>query len=517
MRNIFLALIGLLTSCNLFPQIGIPSFEKNRMFNKLLILLVVISAQTTYSQVSKTVTINGYAPTYVGQTITLHEIEDYFSNKETTIASAIVQSDSTFSATFLIQETQKISILPAKNKAFLYIQPGATYDIYLPEKDLFEPYRPEGNAIEVTFFSLDSTDINFKILQFQRWSDEFISSYYHLKNIQPIEFAKKLDEFKEIVEKEYKLRDTSESNSTEPKQYFKTFVRFSIAASDNIQFAADRNRYEKHDFYIKFAPVSYRNDAYMNYITKFYDKMIPRLSMETNNRVYLGVLKSSPTLIMRALGAEYTLINMRIREIVMVKALAEQFYTNDFPQTNILTILDSVANHSLFEANGKIARNLIDRLGEMVPGGKAQDFVLKNDKNDIKTLGNFRRKYLYLHFYDPTSSNNVQELGPLKQMYENYKEDINFITIYPDKVYDSLVFAKNIQTIPWEKFRTDNSNPIWNNYKIQTYPSYVLIDGLGYVVAAPALGPMPDGSYQTIDKTFFMIQKIKKELRDNNR
>jgi hypothetical protein len=28
---------------------------------------------------------------------------------------------------------------------------------------------------------------------------------------------------------------------------------------------------------------------------------------------------------------------------------------------------------------------------------------------------------------------------------------------------------------------------------------------------------MPDGSYQTIDKTFFMIQKIKKELRDNNR
>jgi hypothetical protein len=28
---------------------------------------------------------------------------------------------------------------------------------------------------------------------------------------------------------------------------------------------------------------------------------------------------------------------------------------------------------------------------------------------------------------------------------------------------------------------------------------------------------MPDGTYQTIDKTFFMIQKIKKELRDNNR
>ena len=291
------------------------------MLKKLVALLVIFTVNAAYSQESKTVTVKGYAPSYVGQTITIHEIEDYFSNKEATIASAIVQSDSTFSATFRIKETQKISILPAKNKAFLYIQPGATYDIYVPEKDAFEPYRPEGNVIEVTFFDLDSNDINFKILQFQRWSDEFISSYYHLKNIQPIEFAKKMDEFKEIVEKEYKLRDTSETNSTEPKQYFKTFVRFSIAASDNIQFAADRNRYEKHDFYIKFAPVAYRNDAYMNYITKFYDKMIPRLSMETNNRVYLGVLKSSPTLVMRALGAEYTLINVRIREMIMVKAL----------------------------------------------------------------------------------------------------------------------------------------------------------------------------------------------------
>ena len=487
------------------------------MLKKLVAFLVIFTVNAAHSQESKTVTVKGYAPSYVGQTITIHEIEDYFSNKEATIASAIVQSDSTFSATFRIQETQKISILPAKNKAFLYIQPGATYDIYVPEKDAFEPYRPEGNVIEVTFFDLDSSDINFKILQFQRWSDEFIGSYYHLKNIKPIEFAKKIDEFKEIVEKEYKLRDTSASNSTEPKQFFKTFVRFSIAASDNIQFAADRNRYEKHDFYIKFAPVAYRNDAYMNYITKFYEKMIPRLSMETNNRVYLGVLKSSPTLIMRALGAEYTLINVRIREMIMVKALSEQFYTNDFPQTNILTILDSVANHSLFEANAVIAKNLSERLSEMVAGGKAQDFVLKNDKNELKTLANFRRKYVYLHFYDPTSNNNAQELGPLKQIYENYKEDITFLTIYPDKDYDSLVFAKNIQSIPWEKFKTDNSNPIWSNYKIQTYPSYVLIDGFGYVVAAPALGPMPDGTYQTIDKTFFMIQKIKKELRDNNR
>jgi hypothetical protein len=50
----------------------------------------------------------------------------------------------------------------------MYIQPNATYDIYVPEKDPYEASRPNGNKIELSFFGLDSTDINYKILKFQR-------------------------------------------------------------------------------------------------------------------------------------------------------------------------------------------------------------------------------------------------------------------------------------------------------------------------------------------------------------
>lgn len=484
------------------------------MLKNLFLILSIVATGEVFSQVEKVVTIKGYAPSYVGQTISVMEIEDYFSMKEASFASTTVQSDSTFSVSFFIKETQKVMIRPAKNKSYLYIQPGAIYDIYLPEKDKYEAYRPDGNSIEVTFFDLDSTDINFKILQYQRWSDEFISSYYHLKSIKPIEFAKKLEEFKFNVQKEYQLKDSITPDQTNAEAFFNTFVRFSVASIDNIQFAADRNRYEKHDFYIKHAPVSYRNDAYMSYINTFYEKMIPRLPMETNNRVYLGLLKSSPTLIMRALGTEYTLINLRIREMVMIKALSEQFYTNDFPQTNILTVLDSVSKHSMFEANAVLARNMLDRLTELVAGGKAPDFVLKNDKSEMKTLSDYKKKHVYLHFYDPSSQKNVMELAPLKQMYESYKDDVIFITIYPDKEYDAKMLEKYLTSIPWEKCKTDVSNPIWKNYKIQTYPSYVLLDGYGYVVSAPALGPLPDGQYQTIDKTFFYIQKVNKELKE---
>lgn len=478
------------------------------MMNKSLLILLLFLSSVSFGQKGKIVKIDGFAPTYVGQTISIMEIEDYFSMKESSIASTTVKEDSTFSVSFYIDEIQKVIIRANKNKSYLYVQPDAIYDLYIPEKDKYEPYRPNGNNIEVTFLDLDSNDINFKILQFQRWMDEFISNSYHLKSVKPMEFAEKVDQFKVNAEKVY----ASDTNT-----FFKTFIKFSIASLDNIQYAADRNRYEKHDFYLKLSPVSYRNDAYMGYINTFYEKMVPRLSMETNNRVYLGVLKSSPTLVMRALGSEYTLINMRIREMVMIKALSEEFYSKDFPQTNILTILDSVAKHAMFDANKIIASNMMDRLTELVVGGKAPDFVLKNEKNELKTLSAYSKKHLYLHFYDPSSQKNYIELEPLKKLYETYKEDIVFVTVFPDKIYANEEQEKYLASIPWEKFKADLSNPIWKNYKIETFPSYVLIDGFGYVVGAPALGPMPDGQYQTIDKTFFYIQKLNAEIRENER
>lgn len=463
------------------------------------------------------VSVKGYAPSYVGQTINFMEIEDYFSMNEASIASTIVKEDSTFSVSFFIDKTQKVIVRANKNKSYLYVQANASYDIYLPEKDKYEAYRPNGNSIEVTFFDLDSNDVNFKILQFQRWMDGFIGEYYYLKNIKPLEFAAKLDEFKTYLEKEYQLNDTTITKFTDSEKFFNVFVRFSIASLDNIQYAADRNRYEKHDFYLKHSPVEYQNDVYMAYLSTFYEKMIPRLSMETNNRVYLGLLKSSPTLIMRALGSEYTLINLRIREMVMIKALCEEFYSSDFPQTNILTVLDSVSKHSMFDANAIIARNMSNRLTELVQGGKAPDFVVKNEKNEQKVLSNYKTKHVYLHFYDPSSQNSTIELAPMLKMYEMYKEDVTFLTIYPDGVYDANQLKTYLETIPWDKCKVERSNPIWKNYKIETYPSYVLIDAFGYVVAAPALGPMPDGQYQTIDKTFFYIQKLNNEMNEEER
>lgn len=473
---------------------------------QILSLLFLICINGTVSaQNPAVVKIEGYAPGYLGQTVQLNEIEDYFSMKESTIASATVQPDSAFSLVFRVGEIQKVIMQIGNNRSFLYIQPGGDYTIYFPLKDKYTPYRPAGNQVEITFLDLDTNDINFQILGFNGWLDNYLALNYkdHLTN--PAEFNKSMDEFKEAAQKFY-IKDTG--------KFIFDYVRFSIANVDNIQQAANRNRFEKHDFYIKHQPVRYRNDAYMEYFKNFYKGMMPTIPMEVNNRVYLGLLKNSPSLIMNALGKEYTLVNLRVRELAMIQMLSELYYSPEYPQTNIIEVLDSVKNHALFEANKIIAKNMIARLTEASSGGKAPEFVVKTTANELKGLSDYKGKYLYIHFFNPSSEKSKIEIPILKELHRKYRKEITFLTICKE----SSVKEDNqsiLKDFPWDAaIVPDSYSSIWENYKVATMPMYVLIDPYAYIVQAPALGPQPNNLYETIDKVFFNIQKALQETED---
>jgi hypothetical protein len=446
------------------------------------------------------VTIKGFAPAYIGQKLEAFEIKDYLSDMENKLSSCEVKADSTFELTFPIKETSKIVLRSRQNKAFLYVDPKGEYTIFLPEKDPYSPVLKSGNLVEVTFKTLPSTDINYKILSFQRWQDEYVSRFYNLKSVKPVEFAQKLDTFKLYVEKAYQ-NDTN--------LYFMNFVRFSIAQLDEIEFAASRNRYEKYDFYLKKSPVFYHNDAYMEYVQMFYRNMIPRLSSQTNNQVYQAVLKASPTAVMKALGTEYTLGNVQLRELICIQSLSEQFFKDDFPQTNILTILDSIANRALFKEHRMIARNVIIRLTQLVPGGKVPNFTFTDTAGEIRTNLSFKGKHLYLHFYDPTSVQNKKEIPLLLALYQKYSKSIEFVTLVHNPNNETLN-----EKLPWPVYYSSQNQDLLKTFQVSVFPHYTLIDGFGYLVSSPALGPTPNAQYENIEKILFSIQKKREEATE---
>ncbi|MNJ85420.1 AhpC/TSA family protein [compost metagenome] len=469
----------------------------------LLFFLFSLGLSGTYAQ--SVTEITGYAPAYIGKEVELYEISDFITLREERIASTTVKADSTFSLVFNLDQTRKLVLKSANNKANLFANPGAKYEVFLPEKNKYDTYNPSGNFIELSFFNLDNKDINYKILEFNRWNDEFVARYYTKNNADSKYFVARLDTFKMDVEKYYQA-DTAD-------KFFGYHRKYSIAKLDDLRFMGSRNQYEKYDFYIRSASVYYQSEAYFQYINHFYEKLLPRINSEINNRIYLGILKSSPSAIYNAMGKEYTLQhNYKLRELVMLKTLSECFYEKDYPQTNILTVLDSVSKFGLFPENRIVAQNIHFRLTELSQGSKAPDFLLKSDNKDL-TLQSFSKKYLYLFFVDPNSLDNSKQMNLLKPIYERYKDIANFVMIYKEKADGSIDLTKLKNEYPWTVVSSKENNSVFKNYNVVNYPYYVLIDPFGYVINAPALGPVPNGVYETIDRTFFMI---KKALKDGN-
>ena len=471
------------------------------------ILLLFISIACFHIHGQSITEINGYAPAYAGKEIEVYQISDFITMREERIASSTVRSDSTFSLIFNLDETRKLILKAGNNKANMFANPGAKYEVLFPEKNKYDPYNPSGNFVELVFYNLGKDDINYKILELNRWNDEFVARYYTKHNADSKYFVARLDTFKMNVEKYYKA-DTLD-------RYFNYHRKYTIAKLDDLRFMGSRNQYEKYDFYIRPIPVYYQNEAYFQYINHYYEKLLPRINSEINNRIYLGILKSSPSAIYNAMGKEYTLqANYKLRELIMLKTLSECFYEKDYPQTNILTILDSVSKFGLFPENKIIAQNIRFRLTELSSGSKAPDFLLKDEGNDL-TLESFHKKYLYLFFTDPTSLDNMKQMNLLKPIYERHKDNVSFVMVYKDK--PEVDFAKLKNELPWKVISSKESNSIFKNYNVVNYPYYVLIDPFGYVINAPALGPVPNGSYDTIDRTFFMIEKALKEGNGSDR
>ena len=467
---------------------------------KLILFLFLLIGNVSFSQ---NISIKGVAPGYIGKTIEAYRIEDYLSMRNELVAAAKVKSDSTFQLFFKLDDIEQITIKSNNNKSFLYAEPGNNYNIYFPERNKYEPYIPSGNDVELGFYALDSADINYKILSFQRWMDNFVGHTYHLRNSATnTAYIERFKKFKSNVQKAYN-NDTS-YNAT----FLKTHIKFSIAGLENINNSAERSRYEKHDFFIKHHPVEYNNDVYMSYISHFYKKLPAQLTQETNNAFYQGVLRSSPSVIMNALRQEYTLINRRIRELVMIKALSECYYSNDYPQTNIITILDSLSEHSLFKENAIIAKNMRFRLLNLIPGSKAPNFALVSNGLKTKTLAGFKGKHLYLHFFDPTKANQLKELDLIEDLQKRYQKYVTVISIYrEDPAFDEKIRLK-FKESTLEVYPISPSNPIWKNYQTRILPHYSFIDAAGYIINNPALGPTPNGEYKTIDRNFFELKKI---------
>jgi hypothetical protein len=466
---------------------------------KKLIYLLLFTFSIGFSIAQSTVKISGVTTGFVGKKIEFYLVKDYLSLKDSLVGEATIQKDSSFQVLITLQKTEKVIVKCHKNTGFIYASPGGSYTISLPDKDPYNAFRPQGNKIEISFLDLPKTDVNFKIIEFDNWIHDFLGVYLNRKTTSTLEFSKQLDTFKLNVEKYYKA-DTS--------NFFKTYVRYSIASLDDINCIGMKTRIEKYMLYLKDFPVNYENDKYMDYTCLFYKNIFAMVSTDLNQKIYKAILSSSPSQLMRTLGTDATLRSPRIRELVAIQALSEVYNGKDYPKSNILTMLDSIARFGLYKQHRGIAKRIIERLTELAPGMKAPNFeILSINQLDTISLQSYNGSYIYLQFVDPTLQESKKHIDLLVPLFEKYGKTFRFVTIIEDNIQFTKEQLAYYGSIPWEKYYVSAEHPILKRYHIKSFPSYVMIDETGILHSYPAAGPIPNGEYETVEKVLYTIKR----------
>ncbi len=448
---------------------------------------------------AQTIHISGRSPQIAGTKVILERFEDLITRNTSVITSTELKSDSSFTLKFEISEIEKIKISVGNNYAFMLVQPNAKYTVIVTNQKLSNFNNPLGSEVEMTFLDLDPSDINYKTLTFDRWIDAFLGENYHLRTKRDSTFAKKLAVFEKDVSTRYK------SDTTE---YLRNYIKYRVASLEELNFVGARD--ERARYIVNIAPftVYYKNEEYMKYIRNFYKNFFERTSPELNNKIYKAIVAGSPTRLINDLAGDYRVANVRLRELVMIIGLSDVFHDRTYPSSRIITILDSIANHGLFQENRIIARNVLQKSTQLVPGTHTPKYEFINRKNELISNGKFAPRYTYIQFVDINQTASLLQFDMLKTMYSKYSSSIEFITVVVNETdWEKIDQKLKLQDISWTVAIPKDIEKLKKSFQLSIYPHYVLIDAQGYIVQSPAASPVPDGSYKTIDYYFFEIHK----------
>ena len=457
------------------------------MKNTIIILLTLLS-----HSVFAEVIINGYCD-FPKATISLFEIEDYITKTEKKISETEVDDKGNFRLIFSSNDIKKIILRVNSNFTWMYIQPNSTYFIDIPKDGQITQFITN-NEIEMVFFRLASDDINYKILGFEAWMDNYLSDIYILKDKQPGGFVQKIAAFKKEVNDVYS-KDTS--------LFFSSYLKYSIGLTiDNINFISAPSEADKFEFYIKDSPILINNNKYIEYLYSFYENYYYKLDQNLRAQLNTSIRNYDLENCLQTLKKDPYIQTEELAELILLMMINQRAFSQEISKTILIKIYEKSIN----ENYSTIAKNLLLKADEINIGDIFPNLVL--DKKSQFTLQMLKGKPIYIHCFDPKNQKSITEISALLKLNEKYEKYINIISVYSKPKEDfSMSEQRNLNLIKWKKFELEPSENSWKILNIPSFPYYLFLDKDLVLLASPALSPSPNGSYETIERSFYDIKR----------
>ncbi len=455
------------------------------------------------STIAYSSTITGFAPEFIGEKVVMYTYSDYITMTRVEIGNAIVSDkDSTFQIEFDTKQTIKGMIEVGNTEAEIYLSPETDYNIFYKKKE--DTPMAFARQKASTFFSdLDSSDINYKVLAYENWFDEYL--YVHQKDIIKHGLGPYIDTFKQYAYAAY---------ANEKNTYFVNYVRYDIAMLERTKRRSASNKLKYVEFleYIKPFPVYPYNDKYMEFIKSYYSADLSSLHTQFQAEIILAIDNGSPTRLMTVMYRDPLYENDELRQLMMINMLGNGYYKRQYDRSNIRTILDSVSRFSKYRENSIAAKNILKYLTKIEAGYPAPDISLMDNHDDLITFGKYKGKFIYINFFTTWNNDAVKEMKLMEELYYNYSDYVEFISFCMDKDSTSYkTFLEENKALTWPIIYVGENHQVIKDFNVVSSPHYFLLDQDGFISMAPAKSPAPDGVYETVEKTFRYIRSRLRE------
>lgn len=448
--------------------------KKTYIIILLLVSTVYLNGQNTF--------ISGNARGAEGLKIKIKTNADYISELSKKIDECIIDENGNFKLKANITETVYAQIQIGFLNSDFYLEPGKTYKINIShqnykEDDKESPFLSK-KRLNIELINNDNNELNTLINKFNVIYNDFI-----IKNFNAL----------------YQRRDKSRIDTLQNKiniefgkiknNYFNNYIKYRLAGLE--QMGRLKNNKKLYTNYLYNQPVLYNHVEYMYFFNEFYEKFFynGNHSIKTEDlKRYINTERSYLSLL-DSLGRDSLVKNEVIREMVFLKGMKELYYSKIYNNDNIIDIISRFASKTKFPEHKKIAFNLIESLVALKPGSSAPDFKLQDLKGITYNLSSFTGKYTYICFFTTWCAGCMPENDAIVDLKKKYNDKVNFVNIAADKQALNLMYYVEKNKYDWYFLYSENNTDIFENYKVNSFPVYILINPQGNIVNYPAMKP----------------------------
>jgi hypothetical protein len=456
--------------------------------NARLLLLFFLGC---YNLISAQVKVRGLS-FWDSPSLTVYQTSNYLSNERTKLFELQPDSMGIFQFELPTTEIEQLQICSPDRCSWFYIQPNGRYIIELPDDDGL-PSLSEQKEVELLFYQLDTLDINYQILGFEAWMDQYLSDIYPLKDLRSNEFITKIRAFKNEVAIVY---------NTNPSRFLKEYIKYSVGLTiDNFSVIGAPSKGDKFDFYLSSDSINYQQPKLLEFAKAFYQNYFDQLEQTNRVTAQNAILNADLQGLINAFKADAYVHNQNWAEFITFLCLEELQKSQVLAENLALDLYKQMSANAQQSALRKAAHYKWVQINKLKIGKKVPLDLLGKDLQI-----DFSQKIICLHFYQPTNQKCISEIAALQKVAERHQTALQIITIYPSDVTWTKADQKAFEKVKWPKVALAPESALWNLLDWQSAPAYILIDRQQVVRFMPALGPIPNGSGLTIDTQIIQLK-----------